>query len=966
MIEISKMAKRKTSPISQFDNIFVKGARENNLKGITVSIPRGKLVGVTGVSGSGKSSLVFDVIAAEGHRKYVESLSTKARQALEKVSKPDVDYVEGLSPVLSIEQLSARSAGPRSTVATATEIADYARLLWATAGTPHCPKDGAPVTRKSLDLCVEELIEKGLNKRMILLAPWMKAKASVLREEVESLERRGFQRLRINGEIKRLDAHDLIPSATKGKEICVDLVIDRLVIKQDTRSRLADSLELAFEEGDEHAIALIEQEDGKLVETPLSQGFACNQCGATYPTPTPKLFSWNHPDGACSTCGGLGEVLRFREDLIIPDPSLSLNKGAVKPWRLGSRKMINLRKNILKALSEQAGLSLTVAWEKLPQDIQSFLLHGSPDLSYELKLEYGRGKKAKLQPFPGILHDLEETMRSTTSDNLRAKLLTFQYGTVCGECNGSRLSAYSRSVLLAGCSLEDFFSWSAAQAWKFIQQKARKDEACLQVEDALYGLEQRLGFINEVGLGYLGLDRPYRSLSGGEAQRARLATQLGMGLVGVIYALDEPSVGLHPADHDRLIGVLHGLRDRGNTVLVVEHDAETLLACDHLIEVGPGPGTDGGHLVFDGSLKECMKSDTSRSGPFLAGKEWIERNGAIKKPGKQAVVVKQARANNLRKLDATFPAGLLTVVCGVSGSGKSSLVNEVLAKSAAHLLHRSKQLPGAHGGIEGLENFDQAVRIDQSPIGKSPRSNPATYVKLFDQLRVLFSKCSLSKIRGYGPGRFSFNIPGGRCERCKGDGLVKLDMQFLADVYVECESCHGKRYNRETLEVRYRGRNISEVLELTVSEAKELFAKHPPVINKLETLDAVGLGYLKLGQAANTLSGGEAQRLKLSLELSRKQSGRTLYLLDEPTTGLHWLDVQRLLDLLFKLRDSGNTLVVIEHNLDVIRLADHVIEIGPAGGKAGGRLIFEGPPDKLAGADTPTGKFLAKHLSPTA
>jgi len=848
-------------------------------------------------------------------------------------------------------------------VATATEIADYARLLWATAGIPHCPLDGSPVSRRSLDHCVEELMAQGMGRRMILLAPWMKAKASVLREEVENLERRGFQRLRIDGEIRRLDDRDLIPSGSRGRQISVDLVIDRLAITEDSRSRLADSLELAFEEGDERAIALIESPDGKIREVRLSQGFACNQCGSAYPAPTPKLFSWNHPDGACSNCGGLGEVLRFREDLIIPDPSLSLSKGAIKPWNLGSRKMINLRKNLLKALAEQMGFELKKPWEKLPLKVRDFLLHGDPDQVFEIKLEYGRGKKAKMQLFPGILRDLEETMCSTSSESLRAKLLTFQYGTFCESCQGSRLSEYARSVLLAGCSVDDFFSWPAAQAWEFIRKKARKDEKCLQVEDALYGLEQRLGFINEVGLGYLGLNRPYRSLSGGEAQRSRLATQLGMGLVGVIYALDEPSVGLHPADHHRLLSVLQGLRDRGNTVIVVEHDAETLLACDYLIEVGPGAGTEGGHLIFEGELKNCLQSKESRSGPFLCGEEKIEREGVLKKPRKTEVRVKGASANNLKTIDASFPVGLFTVVCGVSGSGKSSLVNEVLAKTAAHLLHRSKQLPGAHKGIEGLENFDQVVRIDQSPIGKSPRSNPATYVKLFDQLRGLFSKCSLSKVRGYGPGRFSFNIPGGRCERCKGDGVVKLDMQFLADVYVECESCHGKRYNRETLEVRFRGRNISEVLELTVSEAKEVFSKHPAVANKLDTLDAVGLGYLKLGQAANTLSGGEAQRLKLSLELGRRQSGRTLYLLDEPTTGLHWLDIQRLLDLLFRLRDAGNTLVVIEHNLDVIRLADHVIEIGPFGGKKGGKNIFSGTPDLLAKENTPTGKFLAKHLA---
>lgn len=945
------------------NSILVKGARENNLKEATVRFPRGKITGVTGVSGSGKSSLVFDVLAAEGHRKYVESLSTKARQAMEKVSRPEVDFVEGLSPVLSIEQSSVRSAGPRSTVATATEIADYARLLWANAGTPHCPLDGSPVKRGSLDLCVEEIMTKALGRRMILLAPWMKGKASILREEIESLERRGYQRLRVDGEIKRLEDYDLIPKASRGREIEVDLVVDRLVVEEGSRSRLADSLELAFEEGEQRAIALVENDQAKFDELILSQGFSCSSCGNSFPAPTPRLFSWNHPDGACSTCGGLGEVLRFREDLIIPDPDLSLNAGAVKPWRLGSRKMVNLRKNLLKDLARQMEIDLKMPWANLPEETKSFLLRGSDNQVFEIKLEIGRGKRAKSQLFPGIIKDLEQTMKSTTSESLRNKLLTYQYGTMCEECNGSRLSAYARSVLLAGRSLNDFFSCSADQALRYLREDTLKDENCRQVPDALHGLHDRLAFINEVGLGYLGLDRPYRSLSGGEAQRARLATQLGMGLVGVIYTLDEPSVGLHPADHDRLIRVLLGLRDRGNTVIVVEHDAETLLACDHLIEVGPGAGTQGGTIIYSGNLQDCLHSKESASGPFLCGSERIERAGKPKLPGKEQVLVRNAQANNLRGIDVSFPVGLLTVVCGVSGSGKSSLVNEVLAKSAAHRLHRSKQLPGAHGGIDGLELFDQVVRIDQSPIGKSPRSNPATYVKLFDQLRTLFARCSLSKVRGYGPGRFSFNLPGGRCERCKGDGVVKLDMQFLADVYVECESCRGKRYNRETLEVRYRGKNVAEALDLTVTEAADLFAKHPPIAGKLETLEAVGLGYLKLGQPSNTLSGGEAQRLKLSLELSRRQNGRTLYLLDEPTTGLHWVDVQRLLDLLFKLRDAGNSLVVIEHNLDVIRLADHVIEIGPGGGENGGGLVFEGPPDELAQAPTPTGKFLAKRLA---
>jgi excinuclease ABC subunit A len=946
--------------------IRVKGARENNLKEIVAEFPRGKLIGVTGVSGSGKSSLVFDVLAAEGHRKYVESLSPKARQALEKVRRPDVDYVEGLSPVLAIEQASARSAGPRSTVATATEVADYARLLWATVGQPHCPLDGAPVSRRTLDDCVEQILREGSENRAILLAPFMNAKAAVLREELPSLERRGFQRVRIEGEIKRLDDRELIPEKTRGRELSVELVVDRLSVNDKARSRIADSLELAFKEGEERAIILLENpSDQTFREIFLSQSYACEKCGTTYPNLTPRHFSWNHPDGACETCGGLGQVLTFREELVIPDTSLSLAKGAVKPWRLGSRKMITLRKNILKALSEQVPFDLKCPWAELSDDIREFLLQGDDEKTYEIKLRVGRGSRAKVQPFPGIMRDLSETMRNTSSEGLRARLLTYQVGTTCESCKGGRLSSFARSVALADSSIDSFLSMTASSAWSFVSQSVRRDKTCEQVMDAVNGLEQRLDYLNQVGLGYLTLDRAYRTLSGGEAQRARLATQLGMGLVGVIYALDEPSIGLHPADHHRLLKVLRGLRDRGNTVIVVEHDAETLLACDYLIEVGPGPGREGGELIFSGDLSACVSSSSSRTGPFLSGMEKIEKDAKAKKPGKAQLVVRSARANNLKEIDVSFPVGLLTVVCGVSGSGKSTLVNEVLAKSAANALHRAKQLPGAHSGIEGLDHFEQAVRVDQSPIGKSPRSNPATFVKLFDLLRKLFSQCPLSRVRGYAPGRFSFNLSGGRCERCKGDGMVKLDMQFLADVFVECESCKGKRYNRETLEVRFRGRNIAEVLETSVSEAIDVFGKHPSILAKLATLEAVGLGYLHLGQASNTLSGGEAQRLKLSLELSRKQTGKALYLLDEPTTGLHWIDVQRLMDLLFKLRDAGNTLVVIEHNLDVIRLADHVMEIGPGGGSDGGHLIFEGSPQALAKAKTQTGKFLRNHLAKT-
>ena len=675
------MPAKKSKSMKADTSIRIKGARENNLKDIAVSFPRGKLIGVTGVSGSGKSSLVFDVLAAEGHRKYVESLSPKARQALEKVRRPDVDYVEGLSPVLSIEQISAGSSGPRSTVATATEIADYARLLWATAGQPFCPKDGGKVEKKTLDDAIVLVMAQGSGKRMVLLAPYITAKATVLREELPGLERRGFQRIRIDGQIKRLDDRNVVPEKSKGREISVDIVVDRLRMEASSRSRLADSLELAFKEGSERAIALIEEEEG-FKEINLSQSYSCEVCGTNYPSLTPRFFSWNHPDGACETCSGLGEVLRFREDLVIQDPSLTLTKGAIKPWRFGSRKMITLRKNILKALSEQYSFDLKTPWADLPEEVKNFLLLGDEQKEFELKLQVGRGK-AKKQVFPGVFQDLQETMRNTSSESLRAKLLTCQYGSQCPDCRGGRLSSYARNVKLAGQTMDKFLSLPVGKAWKFIQGKASRDDRCLQVEDALNGLKQRLGFIEQVGLGYLTLDRSYRSLSGGEAQRSRLATQLGMGLVGVTYALDEPSVGLHPADHGRLLQVLEGLRDKGNTVIVVEHDADTLHACDHLIEIGPGPGEIGGRLCFEGNLSTCLKDKRSRSGPFLAGIEKVEKEVKDKKPGKLNLLVKGARANNLQKIDVSFPLGLLSVVCGVSGSGKSTLVNEVLAKSAA-------------------------------------------------------------------------------------------------------------------------------------------------------------------------------------------------------------------------------------------------------------------------------------------
>ena len=938
-------------------HIHIKGAREHNLRNLELRIPRGKLVVLTGPSGSGKSSLAFDTIYAEGYRKYMESLSASARQLLEQLKRPDVDFIHGLSPVLAIEQRTG-GGSPRSTVATVTEVADYARLLWAFCGEPRCPKDGGQVQKRSLDDCVTQLFQSAPGERAILLAAWMTAKPSVLREELPRLSQRGFQRVRIAGVIYPLEDWPL--GVNGSAELTVELVVDRVVITADQRSRLADSLELAFREGQNRVKVLVQKTaEDTWREIPLSQNLSCSICGDIFELLSPRHFSFNHREGACSDCGGLGRKLAFSDELIVPQPQKSVRAGAIKPWRIGGRNLIIRHSSILKQLAEQLPFDPELPWQDLPAPIKKMILHGAGERLFSFRLR--RTQKAELKPFLGVIALLEAGRRESRSDGYRARLATFMGSADCPSCHGWRLNARSAAVQLAGRSFVEFMAMDIQRAFEFMQGLAAVLPRTEAVAEVVAAVEQRLRFLNETGLGYLTLEREYATLSGGEAQRVRLATQLGMGLVGVIYVLDEPSIGLHPHDNQRLLATLRELRDRGNTVLVVEHDADTLRIADQLIELGPGAGTEGGQILFQGSPQACaeLPAANSRTGAYLAGKLSIIKNAPTKKPDNRWLIVQGATEHNLKNIEARFPVGLLTCVTGVSGSGKSSLVNDILAVAVARKLNGAKNLPGAHRSLRGLEFFEKAVVVDQAPIGRSPRSNPASFVGLLDLLRELFAKLPLAKVRGYKASRFSFNVRGGRCERCQGDGQIKLDMQFMADAYTPCGSCDGQRFNRETLEVRFHGKNIAEVLALTVREALELFRPVPRIMEKLATLDAVGLGYLQLGQSATTLSGGEAQRIKLSLELSKREQGLTLYILDEPTTGLHWTDIQRLMDLLFKLRDAGNTLVVIEHNLDVIQMADWVLDLGPGGGPAGGDIVYAGD---IAGLKKASGSLTGQAL----
>ena len=948
-------------------HIHVKGAREHNLKNLDLRIPRGKLVVVTGPSGSGKSSLAFDTLYAEGYRKYMESLSTQARQVLDQLKRPDVDFIHGLSPVLAIEQRSGGTS-PRTTIATVTEVADYSRLLWSLAGEQRCPKDGGRVVRRSLDDNVARVLASCPGERIMILAPVIRAKPSVLRDELPRLRQRGFQRVRIGGAVRELDEPAIVPSGAS--EVAVEVVIDRLVAAAEHRSRIADSLELAFREGGDRAIILHQGAAGaEWRELGLSQHLACDSCGDAFEALTPRHFSFNHAEGACPECGGLGRRLRPVAELVVPDPVKSVRAGAIKAWRVGGKNLIIKHNLIIKQLAEQLPFDPDVPWSELPEATRDAILMGTGDRMFAFKLR--RMREAKAMAFPGVMADIEESFRSTDSESFQARLSTFMVAGACPACAGTRLNRRSAAVRLgppdAPVHFPSFMAMDIGAAHEFAGRLVADHGGTDALREVVVGIEQRLRFLLDTGLGYLSLDRDYATLSGGEAQRVRLATQLGMGLIGVIYVLDEPSIGLHPRDNERLLSQLRGLRDRGNTVIVVEHDEETMRAADEIIELGPEAGVEGGRLLFQGTPKACaaQPARSSQTGPFLAGTMSVQKEAATKAPDGTWLTVRGARQHNLRSIDARFPVGLLTCVTGVSGSGKSTLVNDVLAAAAARKLNGAKSVPGAHRSIENLDIFDKLVQVDQDPIGRSPRSNPATFVGLLDLLRDLFAQVPLARVRGYKASRFSFNVRGGRCERCQGDGVIKLDMQFMADAYAPCPSCAGRRFNRETLEVLFYGRSIADVLDMTVREAIQLFRNIPRVLDKLQTLDAVGLGYLALGQSATTLSGGEAQRLKLSLELSKRQQGPTLYILDEPTTGLHWVDIQRLMDLLFRLRDGGNTVIVIEHNLDVIALADWIIDLGPGGGRTGGEIVAAGTRAQLeANKRSATGEALAARRRP--
>ena len=944
-------------------HIHIKGAREHNLKNLDLKIPRGKFVVLTGPSGSGKSSLAFDTLYAEGYRKYMESLSTQARQVLDQLKRPDVDFIHGLSPVLAIEQRTG-GASPRTTIATVTEVSDYSRLLWAIAGDQRCPKDGGRVLRRSLDDNVKRILSECPGERIMILAPVLRAKPSVLRDELPRLRQRGFQRVRLAGAVRELDEANLVP--TGAAEVVVEVVIDRLVAAPEQRSRIADSLELAFREGGDRALVLSQKgAEAPWRELALSQHLSCEICGDIFERLTPRHFSFNHPEGACPECGGLGRRLRPVAELVIADPEKSVRGGAIKPWRIGGKNLIIKHNAVLKQLAEQLPFDPDVPWKELPEETRSALLHGTGERLFAFKLR--RMREAKAMPFAGILPDIERSFRDTESEGFQARLSTFMIAGPCLACGGARLNRRSAAVRIgppdAPMGFAGFMAMDVAAAHDFAGGLVKALGSSEALREVVVGIEQRLRFLLNTGLGYLNLDRDYATLSGGEAQRVRLATQLGMGLIGVIYVLDEPSIGLHPVDNERLLSQLRGLRDRGNTVLVVEHDEETMRSADEIIELGPEAGVEGGRLLFQGTPEACaaQPARVSQTGPFLARKMSVHKDAATKVPDGAWLTVRGAAEHNLRGIDARFPIGLLTCVTGVSGSGKSTLVNDILAAAAARKLNGAKSVPGRHRSIENLEFFDKLVQVDQDPIGRSPRSNPATFVGLLDLLRDLFAQVPLARVRGYKASRFSFNVRGGRCERCQGDGVIKLDMQFMADAYAPCTSCGGRRYNRETLEVLFHGKSIADVLNLTVREAIQLFRNIPRVLDKLQTLDAVGLGYLALGQSAVTLSGGEAQRIKLSLELSKRQQGHTLYVLDEPTTGLHWIDIQKLMDLLFRLRDSGNTILVIEHNMDVINLADWIIDLGPGGGRSGGDVVFAGARGDIeSSANSATGSALRR------
>ncbi|MBX7255313.1 MAG: excinuclease ABC subunit UvrA [Candidatus Hydrogenedentes bacterium] len=937
------------------DAIVIRGAREHNLKNLNLSIPRDKLVVITGLSGSGKSSLAFDTIYAEGQRRYVESLSAYARQFLEQMEKPDVDYIEGLSPAISIEQKTTHR-NPRSTVGTVTEIYDYLRLLFARIGRPHCPTCGKPIQAQTPQAIVDFIVGLPEGTKVQLLAPVIRQRKGTYQKVFDDIKRQGFSRVRVNGEFRTLDEKIELERYVKHD---IDVVVDRLVVKEGIARRLTDSVETALKLADGIIRVFQELPDKTVREVIQSEHFACVDCGTSFEEISPRMFSFNNPHGACPECTGIGTTIEVDPELVIPDANLSVSRGAVRPWSM--RRVLDAwYMRALVSVVKHYGCSPDTPWKRLPADVQQKLLYGSGSEEINFSYSNERNTIEVSRAFEGVIPNLERRYKETESSKSREMISEFMSTKPCPACKGARLRPESLAVTIGHKTILDVTGMSISDALRYFEHlKLTKTESMI-AERVLKEIRERLGFLVNVGLDYLALDRNAGTLSGGESQRIRLATQIGSGLMGVLYILDEPSIGLHQRDNQKLIATLTRMRDLGNTVIVVEHDEETIRTADHVIDLGPGAGVHGGEIVAQGTPAQVMKVKDSWTGKFLSGAFKIGAPKQRRKPNGNWLVIRGAQHNNLKNINAEIPLGVFTCITGVSGSGKSSLINETLYPAAMKTVYDSIRVkPGKHDRIEGLEHIDKVIDMDQSPIGRTPRSNPATYTGLFTPIRDIFAKVPEARARGYQPGRFSFNVKGGRCETCEGDGVIRIEMHFLPDVYVPCEECKGMRYNRDTLEVRYKGKNIFEVLDMTVEEGCTFFKPIPAVYSKLETLNDVGLGYIKLGQAATTLSGGEAQRVKLATELSKRQTGRTLYILDEPTTGLHAVDVDKLLSVLHRLVDAGNTVLVIEHNLDVIKTADWIIDLGPEGGDNGGRILAAGPPQEIVKTKT---SYTGQHL----
>ena len=937
------------------DKIIVKGAKVHNLKNVSLEIPRDKLIVFTGLSGSGKSSLAFDTIYAEGQRRYVESLSSYARQFLGQMDKPDVESIEGLSPAISIDQKTT-SRNPRSTVGTVTEIYDYLRLLYARVGVPHCPKCGKEITQQSVDQIVDQIMELPERSKIMILAPIIRGRKGTHEKVLENIKKQGFVRARIDGEIYDLTEDEI--KLEKNIKHNIEAVVDRIIVKVGIEGRLTDSIETSLKMAEGLVLVNIIGEEDRL----YSEHFACADCGISIDELAPRMFSFNSPFGKCERCDGLGTLMEIDEDLVVPNKNLSIRGGAISTWGDSRMKEESWTYCVLKALMEKYNFDLDTPYKDLPKKVQEVLMYGEPE---KLKVTYTKENVTAVynHSFEGEINNLRRRYMETNSDTMKAEIEKYMSDNPCPKCKGARLKPEALAVTVGGKNIFEFTSMAIREELDFINSIDFSEKDKIISSQIIKEIQSRLSFLINVGLDYLDLARKAGTLSGGEAQRIRLATQIGSQLMGVLYILDEPSIGLHQRDNDRLISTLKQLRDVGNTLIVVEHDEDTMREADYIVDIGPGAGEHGGEIVAKGTLDEIMSNENSLTGKYLTGAKKVELPEERRKGNGNFITVKGAKENNLKNVTAKFPLGTLTMVTGVSGSGKSTLVNEILYKGLNKIVNKAKDLPGKFKEITGYENIDKIIDIDQSPIGRTPRSNPATYTGTFDIIRELFSQTQEAKMRGYKPGRFSFNVKGGRCEACSGDGIIKIEMQFLSDVYVPCEICKGKRYNRETLEVKYKGKNIADVLNMTVEEALEFFENIPRIKNKLQTLMDVGLGYIRLGQPSTQLSGGEAQRIKLAYELSKRSTGKTLYILDEPTTGLHIHDVNRLVKILQRLVDGGNTVIVIEHNLDMIKCADYIVDLGPEGGDKGGTIIATGTPKKIAGAkESYTGKYLKKYL----